>query len=90
MLVFIAVQDACGGVLSRIVDCRVFHSLATIVLPDRHAPWVVHRRMGGRGNNTANGRNLDQGNAGRGGKKRSRELAVDHSRKDTADSVARH
>ena len=46
---------------------------------------------GGRRGNRRSGRKLDRGNAGRGGNKRSRrETAVDESREDMADRVARH
>ena len=46
---------------------------------------------GERSGNRRSGRKPDQGNAGRGGNKRSRrETAVDESRKETADRVARH
>ena len=36
------------------------------------------------------GRKPDQGNAGRGGNRSRRETAVDESREETADRVARH
>ena len=46
---------------------------------------------GGRGGNRTSGRKPDRGNGGRGGNRRSRrESAVDESRKETPDRVARH
>ena len=46
---------------------------------------------GGRGGNRRSGRKPDRGNESRGGKRRSRrETAVGKSRKEMADSVARH
>ena len=46
---------------------------------------------GGRGGNRRSGRKPNQGNTGRGGNRRSRrETAVDESRNDMADRVARH
>ena len=69
-----------------------WHEDETLLSKQRRASAVGGvQGIGEMGGNRRSGRKLDQGNAGRGGNRRSRtETTVDDVRKEMTDRVARH